>query len=288
MQRKIAANAIIARTTRDSETEALKAENERLKAEKENTQLRTEANEAATGSQSLTEILLKQLQETNDKVMALQTEMSKAQLQAVQERLAAFQEELHALSAKAQEPSGSLIDVVKSELADAKELVEMVTPTALALPAGTETAQFQAYKMKHEAEQLRASWARDDAKTESTDRLAMEHGFREREVRLQEQHYETASRFYEHAAPQIVSILGRFAEAFFGRNGTGAAAAPDANGQAQNTPAGALSMACGQCQTVILYKDEFAGVFCPTCGAEYSITPEQQESAPAEAVVVDE
>lgn len=289
VQEHRAAVNIMTRGNAEDDLAALKLENERIKATQENEELQRQGREARDGS-GVTVALLGEVKESRAEVAALQGKIADQQAAALRDRLNELAGQLESLRDASQQPSPSLIEVVTNEIGEARALIELVTPpTALAVPEGTEGANFTAWKHRFDAEREDAKWAREDRQAIAEQAATSEDSFREREVKAHEKYYEQLGHFFASGGPEIASAVGRITNWFLERQevkASPAASNPGANGAVYQAPApvGAMRMNCQACGGVITYKAGHLGVLCPYCMAEYQFTPDPptEEDTPAE------
>ncbi len=275
-RKAILGQRLLEQTTADAEAEAVEAENRRIKAEIEREQLRE--SRGGRASDKYVEMLAAQMDRLQAELADARQAISDQQTQALSERMSMLTAEIERLEARQSEPGASPMQSALDAVAQAKELMNALSPTTERVPerpmAPDPTIKLWEVKANYEHQRWVAE--RDDRHNERMEELRLKNQVEIERLEIERKSAEVRNRFFSETAPKLLETFGPLFQKFAAM--TNSASLEGAAVAAQVRPAtgpppvpeGAQVTKCETCGAWIIYREEFAGVFCSTCGAEYS------------------
>ncbi len=271
IEKKMAASRLIRRSVAETEADEIKAQADALEQK-----LRLQNIEGQLKGSGGNEFLVQLMDEVKDlkgQIAEQREAMTNQQIEALQGSLNAMAEELNNLRGG----QGSMVQTVKEQIQEAKELVGLITPPEVTAPAGSEDRALAAYMVRSKLEEKQLDlkgkqieYEREDRMVIAREEIASKERIAQDELRLKEQHFQQQDRFLTDTVPKLLPLVEKIATAISSKSGN-AQASPMVLPLA--LPEGVEVATCQQCGTAIYYRQGMTRVICPNpqCLAEYEL-----------------
>lgn len=287
-KRQILASKVLESSIHSSEAEAIKSENERLSALIEQQKLHEQVAGGSGKGEAWQEYILAEMGELRKELSEEQARRHEATVAALQERLAILNDEMGRIKERGSEPVDQLGQAITT-LQSARSLVDLMHPPRPeredkpAVGPGVDPS-LRKWEISAEMEREQRRSDADDRRMEREEEWRLRRELAEKELALKQNESEARTRFFEATSPKVLEIVEKIFILI--QHQPGPAVAPVAAATivpgAQPPAAAPLfkdpnirSMTC-QCGQALYFRDEYTGVICTRCGAEY-----QNQPAPA-------
>ena len=277
LKEQIIANSLLDQTQNDLAAAAATSVANRYDAEARVEEAKAK-RQAAAGEGSFAEYALSEIRALKEMVEGSRESQTQDYLVSLRQEVGSLRSELSNLRTDRPSPT----DSIKESLGMLDEIQSVIDRVRPPLPAPSGPADhdptYMAYKLRVEtaAEQHRMEF--EDRREARREALVQDRQLKEAELDLLRGRQERTDRFIDQTAPKIVELLSGVLQAWTGK--TVPAPAPLAQAQQLELPAGVQRTECSNCHAPILYREEWPGFICNSCGAEYSIHPD--EGSPGE------
>jgi len=260
-----------------------KADVERLQLEAEKRRLEQEAK--GDGDSVFVNMLVDDLKEMRGALGEMQERIYTQERQQLSDQLGALQAQVAELRDGTRD-EGQLASF-KRQFEEAKALIEILTPEAAPPPGGGDSAlvawreRARLDERKLDLQHEVAGWDREDRREVALKEVELKEETAREELRMRKEHYNNLDRALTETAPKLIAVAQEWANAI--RQSNSPQGSPR-GADIPQLPEGVAVSPCISCGNPIYYREEWPGVICSSCGAEYKDMGHGQPP-PAEDIV---
>ena len=270
-----------------ADAEAARAKTEALAAKIELQKLQESSRSEGQASDQWQQFILEELKETRQGLEEARQAVAQMQVNALMERLSLLEGELGRIRERPPETPPDTTAMVTQAIAQARALVEIATPQGPATLPPADSSMVDAWRYRAELDHERWKVQHESDHEARMEKIKQDGETARAEIAARDRQAAQTNRFMTDTAPEIVKVLKQAVAGLFPNGVPEGAARPQIA-----TPPGMVAMACHECGTALYYRENWPGVACSQCGAEYTITPDQAqetgEGKPASSASLEE